>query len=310
MTITAFTGPLVTFADPNNPETGPSLFIQGSGILDPRPFYDYNPGQNFGSATAGFFTASDILSLNITPTAIGAGAVVAAAHTVTGTPMTLVSATGAGVTAGASVVNANTGITVTGLACIDVPSARVSFGQAATIQLWDPTTLTARALSITANNASGVGGNFTIAGYDIYGFPMSEVLTSAPGSALTVTGKKAWKFVASVTPNFTDGTYTYAVNTTDIFGFPIASTYFGDLTIVYPGSGATNFVTSVTGYTAAVTTVATSTTGDVRGTYALQSASNGTNRLMVSQQLLLPNIALANGPGGTSVTGLFGVNQA
>lgn len=304
MSISAFTGPLITWADPENPETAPSLLVEGAGILDPRPFYTYNPGQNFGSQTCGF-VSPQVLTLLIAPATKSASAIAGAQSVTSGTPMTLVSSSGSGVVVGASVVNPNTGATISGLVGIGQASARVSFGSAATVQPWDPTTLTARAVIITCNNALGVGGNITIAGYDIYGFPMTETLDIAPASALTVTGKKAWKYITSATPAFTDATYTYEIGTTDIFGLPLASSYFGDVLINYPSA----VITAATGYTAGVTTTASATTGDVRGTYSLQTASNGTNVLMVMQSILLPNLALANGPGGTSVTGLFGVQQ-
>ena len=315
MTITADAGPYVSFGTAangggdQNPDAGPSLFFAGGALLDPRAFYGYNPGQDFGQPVCGFSTATQIMTLNITPAALGAGAV-AAAHTVaSGVAMTLVSSSGAGILVGQSIFSPTSG-TVTGLLAVGQKAARLSFGSSGSVQIWDPTTLTARALSITCNNSSGTGGTFTISGYDIYGYPMTETLTSAPGSALTVTGAKAWKYISKVVPNFTDSTYTYAVNTTDIFGFPLASNYFGDTLVIYPGSGSTNLITSVTGYTAAyIAAVQSSTTADPRGTYALQAASDGTKRLIVYQTVLPINLATANGVA-TVNSGLFGLTPA
>lgn len=309
MSITNVSGPLaVGLADPynpnSNPEVGPSMGIMGFCLMDPRGPWTYKSGQDFGQPVAGWFSFEP-LSLNITPAAASAAAIAAAAHTVSGTPMTLVSSSGAGIVVGASVTNYNTGAVVTGLLAVGQAAARVSFGSAGTIQPWDPTTLTARCVIITCNNASGTGGNFTIAGFDIYGVPMTETLTSAPGSSLTVTGKKAWKYIQSITPNFTDATYTYSVGTTDLYGLPIATNFAGD---VYANFNATG-LTTLTTYVAGVTTAATATTGDVRGTIGLPSAADGTKRLMVYQTILLPNLALANGVAGTS-TGIYGVVQA
>jgi hypothetical protein len=57
MAISALTGPLVVFgvgaaaASANggttdyNPQIGPSAFLCGSMLLDPRTFYGYDPGQ-------------------------------------------------------------------------------------------------------------------------------------------------------------------------------------------------------------------------------------------------------------------------
>jgi hypothetical protein len=187
-----------------------------------------------------------------------------------------------------------------------IAAERTPFGSAGTIQLWNPMALSARAVSITTSAATvGTTNVFTVAGYDIYGYPMSEAISvpSTTVSGTTTNGKKAFKFITSVTPSVTDATTAYSVGTTNIIGLPLRSDFFGASTFVYPGTGSTNLVTSVTGYTAAITTTATTTTGDVRGTYALQTAaSTGTNRLIVRQSPALYNIS--------SITGLFGVTQA
>lgn len=231
----------------------------------------------------------------------------------TGTVTVGMTLSGTGVATGTIIANQLTGpsggagtYTVTGNAT--VASATITgtmagtdsllqpFGSAASINLWNPQCLIARAVSVTGS-ASATGGNITISGYDVYGVPMSEVI-AAPASATTVNGKKAFKYISSVVPAFTDA-HNYSVGTTDIYGFPIRSEYFGDVAINYAAAG----ITSNTGYTAAVTTSpATTSTGDVRGTYALQSAANGTNRLIVRQVPLVSNIG--------SIAGLFGVTQA
>ena len=60
-------------------------------------------------------------------------------------------------------------------------------------------------------------------------------------------------------------------------------------------------ITSSTGYVAAVKTTAIATTGDVRGTYLLGTASNGTLQFGAIQSPLGPNFQ--------SSIGLFGVPQ-
>ena len=58
-------------------------------------------------------------------------------------------------------------------------------------------------------------------------------------------------------------------------------------------------IAASTGYLAAVLTTPTATTGDVRGTYALQSAaSNGTLRVMATQTPIAGNL--------NNAVGLFG----
>jgi len=169
-------------------------------------------------------------------------------------------------------------------------------GQPSSVYLWNPQALIARAVSVTGSSSSA-GGNITISGYDIYGVPMSEVI-AAPAGATTVNGKKAFKYISSVVPAFTDA-HNYSVGTTDIYGFPMRSDYFGDVAINYASAA----ITANTGYVAAVTTSpATTTTGDVRGTYALQTAANASNRLIVRQFVIPANMG--------SISGLFGVTQA
>jgi hypothetical protein len=305
MSITAYSGPLVVFGQaPSydyNPEAGPSLFYGGMGILDPRSAYTYEPGQDFGNVTAGFLGVNHIITINYAPATKAAAGIAALANVTSGTAMTLVSSSGSGVTVGVSTINAATGQTVTGLLALGGGAAqRVSFGSSGTVQLWNPATLLSRAVSITGST-SGTGGDFLVSGYDVYGYPMTETITCGAG-ANTVNGAKAFKYIASVVPQFTDA-HNYSVGTTDIFGFPIYSaTWNGgavaDVSISWNGA----VITSTTGYTAGVTTTATATTGDVRGTYAVQSASDGTKKLIITQSPTLANIA--------SATGLFGVTQA
>jgi hypothetical protein len=136
----------------------------------------------------------------------------------------------------------------------------------------------------------------------VYGFPMTETVTIAPASALTIAGLKAWKYISSITPGFTDATYTYSVGTNDVIGFPIRSDNFQsgvsfDVSLMMNNAA----ITATTGYIAAVKTTATATTGDVRGTYALQTSANGTLAFSVKQDPLVPNI--------NSAVGLYGVSQ-
>ena len=192
--------------------------------------------------------------------------------------------------------NATVGSTTITGQMTGTPALLQPFGQSLTVGIWNPQALVSRALSITGSS-SATGGDFIISGYDIYGVPMTEKITHAGGTA-TTNGKKAFKYIASVTPQFTDA-HNYSVGTTDIYGLPLRSDFFGDVAINYNAAA----ITANTGYTAAVTTSpATNTTGDVRGTYALQAAADGSKRLMIRQFVLAANMA--------TIPGLFGVTQA
>lgn len=378
MTISAFSGPVVAYGQTpygsdNNPEVGPSLFINGTGILDPRTLFTYVPGQGSSQFTGGFGTVETV-TLNYVPYQLSTTAIAAAAAVTNGTAMTLVSSnsTSTGISVNASCVNTTTNSLVTGLVLIDgfasftgvvanniltvssltgtvtvgmtlsgtgVASGTVIVNQRTgpaggagtytvtgnatvgsttitgqmtggysaiaqqfdgplgSIYMWNPQAMVARAVSITSTNAGATGGNFLVSGFDIYGAPMTERITKAAG-ATTTNGTKAFKYISSVVPQFTDA-QTYSIGTSDIFGLPLRSDFFGDLVINYPDT----VITASTGYVAAVTTTpATNTTGDVRGTYALQTASNGSRRLYIRQAVPLANVG--------SVTGLFGVTQA
>ena len=127
MSITANSGPYISFGQNTlglvtdyNPDLGPSLFWGGTGRIDPRPNFNYVPGQNFGALTAGFAT-SDAMTINYAPYALGNAAIAAAANVVSGTAMTLVStnSTSTGVSVNATCTNYNTGAAVTGLLMVD-----------------------------------------------------------------------------------------------------------------------------------------------------------------------------------------------
>jgi hypothetical protein len=303
MTQTAFAGPLVSFGaqagspGDNNPDRGPSLLDQGVGILDPRlPFTYQSSGRYYG-----WLGIQDVPTIAQIPSTAAVNNIAASAVPAAGTAFTLVSTTGAGITAGASVVNALTGQTVTGLLAIDGPSSYVGFGTGngdgtgGRCRIWDPTTLIARCVRVvSAGNDST--GTYLVSGYDIYGYPMTQLLTGA--NAGTATTTKAFKYIASVLPAGTLSGSAITIGTTDVIGLPLRADFFPE-TGVYMNNA---WVTASTGFTAAVTTSpATNLTGDVRGTYTLQTASNGTLKLTMFGSPSVANIS--------SSVGLTGVQQ-
>lgn len=306
MTITAFDGPLVTFPAVNttgltqsNPEGGPSVFNHGLALADPRsPQFAYVPGQNFGKQVSGWLSL-DCQTIDQVPYTTTTNNLAGAQTATAGTALTLRAASATGITAGASIVNALTGQTVTGLLAIDSAMTTVAYGSAGTIQIWDPTKAISRNILISSN-ANDTSGTFTVRGYDIYGFPLSESITGANGTSGTASiasGLKAFKYIASVTPAGTLNSTGVSVGVGDVIGLPIRADRYTELQI---NVGNTSIITG-TGFTAAVTTTATATSGDVRGTYGLQTSSNGVLRLVVKQAPLPSNVA--------SSTGIVGVAQ-
>jgi hypothetical protein len=158
-----------------------------------------------------------------------------------------------------------------------------------------------RAVAVTIGTGTIANRNVTINGYDYYGQAMSEVIATGTTQSTTVNGKKAFYIVTSATVSGAVGGTT-ALGTTDIIGLPVRVFDAGYLVSVkYNNTLAANAGTFV----AAVTATATTTTGDVRGTYTPSGACDGIKRLVVC--VALPGIAV--GPNSTRV-GALGVTQA
>ena len=140
----------------------------------------------------------------------------------------------------------------------------------------------------------------TVTGFDVYGQAMSEAITSSAAVSTAVNGLKAFYLITSVTVSGATGT-ALTVGTTNVLGCPVRVP-----NIAYVASVKSNNALAQDGgsFIAADTATATTTTGDVRGTYTPATASNGIVRTVVG--ILLPGIAV--GPNATRV-GALGVNQ-
>jgi hypothetical protein len=274
------------------------MFYGGTSILDPRPAYTFYTGQTPDSPTVLGWAEPDIIGLDFAP-AIAATANIAALQTMTANvALTLASVTAGDVTVGDTFKNYATGATVTALR-IGAKPAGLSAGYSSYADVWDPTTLGSRAVSITAGGTTLAGITFTVVGYDIYGQPQTEAITG-PATG-TVNGKKTWKWIASVTPSGSSA-QTVSIGTADIFGFPIKVTSFPYLNLFW-----NNAVQVAAQFTAADTTSpATTTTGDVRGTFTPSaSAADGTKRMIAFITVPIANIAVTS--NAAMITGLFGV---
>lgn len=156
-----------------------------------------------------------------------------------------------------------------------------------------------RAVSIT-QVTGGTARAFTVSGYDYYGQAMSEVITSV--AAATTPGKKAFYQISSVTVAGGGTTTAVTVGTTDVLGSPVRIL---DLGYIIKAGWANALASNAGTAVAAVTATATTTTGDVRGTFTPSTAADGSKRLVMT--IALPAIAV--GPNATR-TGAFGVTQA
>ena len=153
-----------------------------------------------------------------------------------------------------------------------------------------------RALQV---NCATTARAFTITGYDVFGQLMSEVITVAVAGT-AVSGKKAFFQISNVA---IAGTATACVvGTTDVLGCPIRVTDFGYIVHI----GYNNTLADAAGtFVNADQATATTTTGDVRGTYTPASATDGIKRLVMT----LAVAGISVGPNATRL-GALGVTQA
>lgn len=157
----------------------------------------------------------------------------------------------------------------------------------------------ARCVDVVSANAGDTTQTVTVYGYDQYGQAMSQAVTLNGTTRVATT--KAFKSVTRIAVSAATAGNVSA-GTTDVIGLPyrlLSRDYI-------VGSNFNATAVALSAYTAAdVTSPATTTTNDVRGTITLPSAADGTKRLVAA--IALP--AIAAGPNATRV-GAAGVTQA
>lgn len=290
-------GPYVSGTN-ENPDAGPNCFFAGSMLKDMRYRYKQGGGAlavgGYPAQAIGYLGQNPFQTVDLVPSTLAAANIAALQAPTTGTALTLVASSGSGITVEtASQVALSTGLTVpAGVLRIDATPGYTAYGASSSVQAWSCAAC-GRAVSLTsAANLSAI--NFTVRGYDIYGVPMTE--TRAGPNANTVNTKKAFAWVASVTPDATSAS-TVSVGVSDIVGLPIRADKFAQVDIWYNSTA----LTANTGFVAADTATPSATTGDVRGTFLLPTASDGTKSLQISQRVPPANIA--------TQTGVFGATQ-
>jgi hypothetical protein len=157
-----------------------------------------------------------------------------------------------------------------------------------------------RAVSVTLVTA-GTARVYTVSGYDYYGQAMSEAITSV--AAATTAGKKAFYQISSIVGAGGGSGTALTFGTTDVIGLPVRVIDAGY--VIKAGWNNTLLQNAGTFTAADMTSPATTTTGDVRGTFLpATNAADGSRRLVMS--LAVPGIAV--GPNATR-TGALGVTQ-
>ena len=302
--------PIIPFLSGYGNQSGGSNLVKSVIALD--------FGFTVGTTTAGSATISSIPALAVQTMYVGQWIVVAAGATSTTPLITMVTSipSTTSVTVSPSPTNSQAAAQI-GSANLysnlwgGVATAAWPYQGIGPAAMLDPRQTISRCVSVTAA-AGSTATTCTIAGYDVYGQAMSEAITVSAGA--TVYGKKAFKYIASATLNATDAGHTYSVGTADCFGFPIRADAYEYMNMYYNATVLVN-----TGWLAAtITSPATTTTGDVRGTLSIGSlnnagagasggATNGTRRLVIATTIPLANLVAGN-PNQPYM--IYGVTQA
>lgn len=287
----------------NNPDAGAGMVYGGWGLIDPRVGYNVT-----ALGSIGWYGTNPTVVVDQVPSQLSTVAIAAAQVPVAGTALTLVSTTGAGITVMASsFLSYGSGNTIAaGSLAIDGLPGYINGGVVlpatgnARLRWYDPTKAIARNVQIASVGDDHLA-TFTVSGADLYGYPQTEAITGA--NAGTAVGAKSFKFIYSITPSGTLSGANVSVGQGDVYGFPLFVGNFFYSTIFWNSA----LITATTGFTAGDTTSpATSTTGDVRGTYAVQSASDGTKRLQMAVDLSIARIGAAS----NMTVAMFGVTPA
>lgn len=290
MTVTAWSGPLIAVGMVlvgANVTAGTTItaFGTGTGGLGT---YTVSTSQTAASATVTAYGSSDLGDPSLMPNGVGP---LGRIYVWDSVPVALV----ANNIATAQVGGVGTSLTLTAGKGVQLKTGGGP-GGVTVYQLDVP-----RAVSVGVGAGSPTTSNITVTGYDVYGQPMSEVIASGTTQSTTVNGKKAFFQITGITSSAST-TVTITIGTTDILGIPVRVTAAPFLATVK--FGTTLAADAGTFVAADATNPATTTTGDVRGTYVPSASTDGVKRLVAG--VLIPGIA--SGPNATRL-GALGVNQ-
>lgn len=290
----------------NNQGFAPSVAFGGMGLLDMR--IPYNPGQPRGTPIPGW-NGMDYLVVDQVPSSAATNAIASTQSATAGTAISLISASAQGIIPSVSLITATAG-TVTGLLSIEGSAALINYAPVAgSVQSYDPRTMLSRA--VTLNNLGGTSDattTYTVVGFDVYGYRMTEQIIgataqSSAGAITSANGKKAFKYIQSVTPSGVSAATNMSVGTADIFGYPLIAYEYALTTTMWASASISG--TGFTQYSTLATQ--TSTTPDIRGTYTSSSASDSAKKLMMSVTVTPWAFqASTSTPGVISSTGLTG----
>lgn len=304
MAFSTWKGPTVSFgAEPqgdSNEFEGPDTHNAGSMLQDPRTYTTWAGGDwvcGWLQSGRGYVTV-DAVPATINATCIAATQSAATAITLASannsSSQVVISATG---------INVNSGAQFSGAIALNCPNATatnqfMAYGSSGVngqkgVNVWDPSRSLGVLVTVTTAGTD-TGRTVNIVGRDIYGVPITQLVTLANTSAVATT--KAFKYITSATLDaLPTGGVSIGIGT--VYGLPIRAD-----TLAYVQ--AFHLTSSAVAITAAITSAATSTTGDVRGTVI--AAATGTSRLTIFQSVSASNLNLIT--TGTN-SGILGVDQ-
>lgn len=290
MGITAFTGPLVSFGvtltasggvQEYNEERGPATLDSGTMLADPRGPYSYKPGEAVGSGPWGWF--GDQAVVDCAPGTISTNAVaLVTASPTAGTAIALSSVSNSVVTVGVTLTPADGSSNRTVIALDStyaVAPHGLTYGTGGSVHAWDSRTGLQRQITISrAASQDGTAETWTIQGFDKYGYKVTETITGTSSTGGSVfTSRKTYGYIQSITPAGTITSTNVVIGVNDTYGFPLAVHQPCYVQIWSGPSSGMNLLTAQSSLiTLAATATATSTTADVRGTWASTIASNST----------------------------------
>lgn len=323
MGITAISGPFLSYGITQgstgnvteyNDERGPCIFDLGLGMADPRFQFTYDPGNPPGTQIKAFLNNRGFA--DYCPYAKNSSAIAPSTGNapVAGTALTLTPLASFGAIQ-TTIIAPETGQSVSVIA-LDSTAATLNYGQSGTIAGWNPGAGLGRTLTVI-NSSNTNSELYTVNGRDMYGFKMTELIGASTTSTGSGQGRKAFKYIQSVTPatNTTISATGVGIGFTDTFGFPIVANYFANTAVVVSSTPSTPSAITLSSANAvtASTATATSTTPDVRGTYTSSIATTATTaslstavRVSVAQ---LITGQMTNAVTATDTSAIFGVTQ-
>lgn len=332
MGITANSGPYLSYGitqgstgvvSEYNEERGPSLYDLGHAVLDPRYQFNYDPGNAVGTRVYGFFEGGGIIDCQ--PFAANSSVVVGSTTNapVAGTALTLAPLSSFGAIQ-TTITAPENGTTVSVIA-FDSTATAIAYGQSGTVACWNPAAVPGRAV-VVLNTSNANSEQYIVNGRDFYGFKVTETIFASTTSTGTGVGKKAFKYIASVTPSTatTISATGVSVGFADVYGFPLRVNYLSNVAASVSSTPLTptSITLSSANATTASTATATSTTGDVRGTFTSTIATNGSTSIGVGigssiQTSSAVRIRLTvsftaqmmNSITASDTTGMFGLTQ-